>query len=559
MTVPAKVFHQIHRWLGRALALLGIAQIPLGLTLYGSPKSLFILFAVGAFAWLFLFFVLSYRYDEGGNNYESDYDSRGSYVSGPSVVEDRRHTSLGRTAAAAAAGVGLANLFRHRSRGHAESEAQGSYVNDKYSEDRQKTGWGKRLLEIGAIGGAAAFAKSIFDRRRDRESDTESGRYRPAHAHSDSMTDAGLSRVEEGRVAPGTQEGPYMHPGRRPSHSSIHSSYYTQTEDEHSHHGVRDAILGAGAFAAVRNLFKRRKDGNSEQQRVEEIRRQDLEEERIARANSKKKYTGDGFYPRRQRPSNSVPSSDLTSEITPHPPRSGEHMVSGAIPVDIPPVPPAHRHTSGSATATDLEAAAAGAAVGAAAGSSSRRRRSSSNRRRREDVASPPVSVKVKMHNDGRHVTLRRLTEEEAASAKRRERDRRGSSRRGSASSLSGNEGGAGSDRWRRVEEVERRQAEQLQRNQAAASAAAAGAAAGIPPPPPGPPPSALHAAPSNISMPPVPPPNVPYGASSITSPGTYTGTEASADYANNRRRRRAERAQTRARQQQQQHSVEFT
>lgn len=544
--------------MGRALALLGIAQIPLGLTLYGSPKSLFILFAVGAFAWLFLFFVLSYRYDESGRYYESDYDSRGSYASGPSVVDDRRHSSLGRTAAALAAGAGLTQLFRRRSSGHAESEAQGSYVDEKYPEDRQKSGWGKRLLEIGAVAGAAALAKSIFDRRRDRERDTESGRYRPAHARSDSMTEDSLSRVEEGRVASGPQ-GPYMHPGRRPSHGSMHSSYYTQTEEEQDH-GVRNAILGAGAFAAVRNLFRRGKE-NSEQQRVEDIRRQDIEEERLARASSKKKYTGDGFVPRRQRPSNSVISSDVTTDITPRPQRPGEHMVSGAIPVDVPPVPPTHRHTSGSVTATDLEAAAAGAAVGAAAGSSSRRRRSSSSRRRRDDVASPPVSVKVKMHNDGRHVTLRRLTEEEAAEAKRRERDRRGSSRRrGSASSLSGNEGGAGSDRWRRVEEMERRQAEQLQEDQAAASAAAAGAAAAIPPPPPGPPPpSASHAAPSNVSMPPVPQPNIPYGASSITSPGgTYTGTEASADYANNRRRRRAERSQARARQQQQ-HSVEFT
>lgn len=42
------------------------------------------------------------------------------------------------------------------------------------------------------------------------------------------------------------------------------------------------------------------------------------------------------------------------------------------------------------------------------------------------DMNSPPVSVKVKMHNNGRHVTLRRLSEEEAA----REREARRGQRR---------------------------------------------------------------------------------------------------------------------------------
>src|SRR5699024_3761789 len=36
----------IHQWSGRAIALLGIVQVPLGLTLYGSPKYLFILYAL---------------------------------------------------------------------------------------------------------------------------------------------------------------------------------------------------------------------------------------------------------------------------------------------------------------------------------------------------------------------------------------------------------------------------------------------------------------------------------------------------------------------------------
>ncbi|OKL59626.1 hypothetical protein UA08_05075 [Talaromyces atroroseus] len=624
----------IHRWIGWATLLLGIAQIPLGLTLYGSPKSLFILFSIGAFFWLALFFICSYVYDEDGANYGPDQDGRGSYVSGPPPSEERRHSGLGRMAAAAAGGAGLAALFRHRSHRRDESDVQSSYMDEKYSDEGQhRSNWTRRLIEIGAIGGGIALARSLFNRRRDRESDTESGRYRPTHARSDSMSEMTASRVEEGRDVSGTHsgtQGPYMHPARRQSYSSMDYSYYTQTdegqENRQGHgqgHGVRDAILGAGAFAAVRSLFRRGKRDN-EQQRVDEIKRRDMEEEKLARANSKRKYTGDGFYPRRQRPSQSVLSSQMTSDITPRPPRTPgpdeETVMTGGVmerQSDIPPAPPTHRVVSGSATGTDIEsAAAAGAVAGAAAGSTSRHRRRSrsggSSRRRsdrRDDVSSPPVSVKVRMHNDGRHVTLRRLTEEEAAASresKRRSRERRGSRRRGSASSLSGNE--TSSSRWRRVEEMERRQAEQVQREQAAALAAESGAAAATAPPPPAqspypplapqppaasfnsahlPPPSASYAGNSQLSVPPPapgppPPPMIPVPShaatsqqsmmpprppsnmqqypptASITSPGTWTGTEASADYANNRRRRRAERAQARARQQAQ-HSVEFT
>ncbi|PCG89461.1 Hypothetical protein PENO1_104510 [Penicillium occitanis (nom. inval.)] len=632
--VPAAIMI-LHRWIGWATVLLGMAQIPMGLTLYGSPKSLFILFAVGAFFWLALFLICSYIYDEDGVYYGPDTDTRGSYVSGPPPEEERRHSNFGRMAGAAAAGAGLAALFSRRNRHHEESDVHSSQYDEKYSDEGHRPNWTKRMLEIGAIGGGLALARSMFNRRRERESDNESGRYRPTHGHSDSMTEDTVSRVEEGRAPSGTQ-GPYMHPARRQSYSSMDYSYYTQTDEGHGDqaghgHGVRNALLGAGAFAAVRSLFRRRKD-DDEQRRIDEIKRRDMEEERLARANSKKKYTGDGFFPRRQRPSQSVLSSEMTSDVTPRPPRTShredETVMTGGIIEGtesvVPPAAQSHRIVSRSATGTDIEtAAAAGAVAGTAAGSASRHRRRSDSgsgsrsRRsdRRDEVSSPPVSVKVKMHNDGRHVTLRKLTEEEAAAnreSKRRSRERRGSRRRGSASSLSGGEG-AGSDRWRRVEEMERQQAEHVRREQAAALAAESGAAAAnMPhPPPPAPlappvppaasfhsgplqPPTASYAATSQISVPPpplAPPPpqhltspashaatsqmsmsqrppsnmqNYPPTASqqypptaSITSP-TWTGTEASADYASNRRRRRAERAQARARQQAQ-HSVEFT
>ena len=51
----------IHQWSGRAIALLGIVQVPLGLTLYGSPKYLFVLYTHWMTFLLLLYFILSYR------------------------------------------------------------------------------------------------------------------------------------------------------------------------------------------------------------------------------------------------------------------------------------------------------------------------------------------------------------------------------------------------------------------------------------------------------------------------------------------------------------------
>ena len=228
------------------------------------------------------------------------------------------------------------------------------------------------------------------------------------------------------------------------------------------------------------------------------------------------------------------------------------------------------RHSASHAGRDAAAAGLAGAAVGGiAAHEMGNRRRdrqespsplpppaeAASNRRRDrrasasgEDSAGTPVSVKVKMHNDGRHVTLRRLPEAEAAAereARRRSRDRTGAAGRNrgdSASSLGGSEGST--QRFRRNQALERQQADAMRVERENLAAARQQAQAQ-----------------SNPNMPPnvpAPPPIPESGAGeagrpvggmsglSVGSPGTYDGntTEASADYANNRRRRRAERAQ---------------
>ncbi|KAL4907518.1 hypothetical protein BDW74DRAFT_125439 [Aspergillus multicolor] len=596
--VPLKLV--IHRWMGRALAILGIVQIPLGLTLYGSPKVLFILYAVAAFILLAIFFILSYRFDEdGGPSGDGDYDSRYSFISRRPDDEDHRRSSLGRVAAAGAAGAGLATLFRRRSRDHASESSQTSYMDEKYSDEgSRRGGWGSKFLKLGALGGGAMLAKRFFDSRRERESDAESGRYQPAHRRADSMTEESLSRLDDRPPPQPTYPAPINRPPNRPPsrEQSINSSYYDYSyyshDEERPTHTARNALFGVGALAAIKGFFSRRKGKDDEQRHVEELRRHDLENEKLARANSKRRYTGDGYYPQRKRPASQT-ATDVSTDLTPRPPRaqyppesalSAAPVAPGAVDgahSELPPAPPIHYDPASTMTPAPATShpppppiiPVAAAHSGSAGPSSGHLPTPGGGAWQREGhVESPPVSIKVKMHDDGRNITLRRLTEEEAAAGREaRRRERRNSRRRnGSVSSLSGNEGTGSRDRWRRVEELERQQQEQIDRERAAAATAAAAAATTHASPAPIPlapapaasgyniPPPASSFLPPQQSMshiPPRAPSSNPYG--SITSPvGTYTGTDAS-EYATNRRRRRAERA--RARQERQGHSVEFT
>lgn len=193
------------------------------------------------------------------------------------------------------------------------------------------------------------------------------------------------------------------------------------------------------------------------------------------------------------------------------------------------------------------------AAAGIAATTKPHRRRSQSQQGRRNSTsqggmshspasaASPPVSVKVQMHRDGRHITLRRLNEEEAAAERdARKLDRR--QRRRRAESLSsGVEDGE--TRFRRNEAM--RPANQVPTTNVPQPSQSSRPDELNLPPPPGAPPVPAHS---------LSPQNAPYqspqaAASGLTSgvgsPGTWdtgTGTDVSA-FNVNRNRRRAERA----------------
>lgn len=644
----------LHHWLGRAIALLGIAQVALGLTLYGSPLILFILYALMVFVLLVTYFILEWLHERRRAEYQSQHSS---YVD-ETVVRpaEKRHSGLGKLAAAGAAGAGLTALFRRRSSGRRppESIADGtesgtSYMYDEKESEAPRKGWGHRLLQVGAIGGGLAAAKHVFSRnKRVQDNDSDIGPYRPPLGGNQSITTDSLSRVEEGRASnpttPMRQSQGYVRPshplaqppmtpgsGRRDSDDTY--SYYSYMSGSPSRRGrhqtFRDAIAAGGTVFAVRQLFKNRRQ-KKEDRRAENLRKQNIEQERIQRMDSTNRYTGDGVLPpRRQRHNriNSQTASDVSSVIdgsVQHAGLGSAAPIAGAgaglaaasaladrdrvrppgtdpvisppgpasalpppVQSQIPPPPPPHGQdfqSSGSELYTTASgrqrhrhhvqpnvavpvAAGTGLAAAAAAAESSRRRHSGQHT---DSIESPPVSLKVKMHNDGRHVTLRRLTEEEAAAqreARRRERRASASRRRRNSSfgSPSGSEplGHAQSlapdDRWRQTEALEARQSAE---NAAAATSSAqlsvlpASTAGGSRHPTPTPPAGTHHGIDPQTGLaytaPPIPPvpastSNLGPTSSAITSPGTETsGATGATEYANNRRRRRAERAQAR-------------
>ena len=158
-------------------------------------------------------------------------------------------------------------------------------------------------------------------------------------------------------------------------------------------------------------------------------------------------------------------------------------------------------------------------------------------------VQSPPVSVKVKINDQGRKVTLRRLPEEEARAEREANRAARASRRRGdSVSSLSGSDvGGRPGQRFRRDrQEQQNAEAMRIESERLADARAQAAGQQQLP-----------HQGSSSPAELPAPPPIPdasprPGGSmmgSGVGSPGYDGGTSGGSDYAAQRRRRRAERA----------------
>ena len=665
----------MHHWLGRAIALLGIAQVALGLTLYGSPVALFVLYALAVFALLVVYFILTHLDERdymGG-----DHDSRYSYGDGSvadSRYSPRRRSGSGRLLKGALAGAGIYALVdRIRSRRSRREDApevvasrrhSGSYLEDeKYSQygrdpDR-RVRWEDRLLRVAAPIGAAGVAGRFLDRmHRDRDSDD--GDYGPPLG--------GATPINQGATAgptplvgppPPGAPGPYgrptgapppsgQHPLNRPPSSMTYSDYLSAADEPRRGHGLRNGIATLGVLGFAKSMWNRRRDRKEDER---------IEQEHEARM-SGGHLTGDGRPLRHHRRNTSSIGSDSSLAANTHPQtahgipplpagtfapgsagaaavererqererRAQQALPLGGVPrpVSMPPMPPDpqgvlhregssrsesvvsasveshdhHRPARDSAAAT-IGAGAAGLAAGEALSHSHQRDHSTSGRgslppppsnrtsSNNQGTASTPVSVKVRMHDNGRKVTLRRLPEDEARAEREARRAARQARRRGagagaasdSFSSLSGSDvGGRPGHRFRRRDTREQQQNAEAMRLESERLAEARQRAQNQPQ-------SSPLQAPGHLSSPaalpspsdyPPPPPIVPDtsprppgagagagggsgagggylsatggGGSGVGSPGTYDGgTSGGSDYAAQRRRRRAERAQSSA------------
>ncbi|KAF1827843.1 uncharacterized protein K489DRAFT_349555 [Dissoconium aciculare CBS 342.82] len=458
---------------------------------------------------------------------------------------------------------------------------------EKHGQKPATNTWRDRFLGAGAGVAALIGAKSLFDRRKNREKGDHDG-YRPPRGGEHSMvSQTDVSRVEAGQApfSPPrdrryqevqsdtlTPMSPSrLAPKRRPS------VYTLDESDDESHvprrrpgagedNTLKASIAALGFVAGVREWNKNRKQRQISEQ-AERIRQQEIEEERRYKRNSSH------HYPLPEHAQGRRTSMSGTLMTGPEPTMGSNPELSRQNFRAINPDPSRLlsqefvQNSSSNLAGTALAAGALGAAGGAAAAAhprppshssprynDSRTRLTQPNRQSsfgsnsmsqlNPSAAGPstasglPVSVKVKMHNDGRHVTLRRLNEQEAAAEREARRvgtDAGGNGRRARrGSSLSSGGEDAGASRFRRGSNAIRPSSQQPI---AAASAS-----------PP------IVGAPGLQQQPVSPSPHQglspapgPASSGAIVSPGNITsdvgtGTDVSA-FDNNRRRRRAERA----------------
>lgn len=182
----------LHRWLGRVVALLAIVQIPLGLTLYGSPLYTFILYAVWMAILVLIYFILSWRHES--NRDREDLLIHGGRSEGGITESERKSEHEKGWLGPLLAGAGIWALLRGRkNRKHEQDRSSrpssrsrqpevipsrrgSSYLDDEKTSDRSDRRDGgimNRLLGLFGLLGAGALVKGARDRRDRRRYDDE--------------------------------------------------------------------------------------------------------------------------------------------------------------------------------------------------------------------------------------------------------------------------------------------------------------------------------------------------------------------------------------------------
>lgn len=501
----------LHRWLGRAVAILGIIQIPLGLTLYGSPLYTFILFAVWMAILFVTYFFLAWRHEaERHPDDVTNYGGRSE--SGVTTSEGKSRRGMG-WLGPLAAGAGILALLRGRrdeptdqtkSRSSLPSSrarppevipSQGgsdSYADEKISgrTNRREGGIMNSLLGILGLLGAGGLVKGVKDRRERRRHDDEEysavptdtpnrpNRFRkPATDQytesdfSDDRTDLhagprlhtpllpGPRNPAATTVLSGTDTEPMtprpLH--SRPTNTHAESSYISdyssyvdparRQREEEEENKDEKGILG---LLGLGWLAKRMK-GQGDNKREEDERRRMEDARRDGRRGSK--YTGDG-YSTPTRSTRSRPPAASAPTATSFTVDSGSSMLESRPPGTStlgPPMPPLGAGSRPPPVSVSLPSSQ----------SRSRHSRSRSRSRAKSDAVTDPVSM-PSMPPDP-HGLLRPLRPESVSVSD------------SFASTQSGTQSGMQSGMQRRPSAHRRREGEEAA---AAAAASAAGLAA---------------------------------------------------------------------------------
>ncbi|KAI1197379.1 hypothetical protein F5X97DRAFT_302531 [Nemania serpens] len=186
----------VHRWFGGIIGILGVVQIPLGLTLYGSPKYTFILYALWVGFLVLLYFILSWRHENDWDDNMTMYGGRsygGRSESGVTQSEHKSRRGFG-WLAPLGAGLGAWALLRGRKRDDRTRSGSPSHSGrtpevvpsrrgstsyymgkEKDSErtDNQGGGLMSKLLAVGGIVGAGALFKKFAGGKNKRDYDEE--------------------------------------------------------------------------------------------------------------------------------------------------------------------------------------------------------------------------------------------------------------------------------------------------------------------------------------------------------------------------------------------------
>ncbi|KAI1173923.1 hypothetical protein F4777DRAFT_417320 [Nemania sp. FL0916] len=368
----------VHRWFGGLVGILGIIQVPLGLTLYGSPKFTFILYALWVSFLVLLYFILSWRHENDWDDNMTLYGGRshgGRSESGVVHSDLKSRRGFG-WLGPLAAGLGALALFRGRK--HHDASNSGSlsqsgrepevipsrrgstnyYIgNDKYSErtEPERGGFMNKLLAVGAAVGAAGLVKKLAGRRDHRRYDEEysevatdtpsrpgPSRTRPLSKRPDDYTEsdftedrtelaprprtpllggvgAPTSALSTAAPRPATPRASHARTAPSGADSYLYSDYSSYVSpSRRAREEKRHSGAGKGLLAGFGlGWFAKMLKGNRDRG-VEDERMRLEEERRDGRHGSR--YTGDGYgsptRPTRRRPPVGAPTTTVMSEDT---------------------------------------------------------------------------------------------------------------------------------------------------------------------------------------------------------------------------------------------------